>query len=499
MRRRPFAGTESSTPTSTPPGSWPGTLGLLATVTAVIAPLVAPPPAVADSVIVGGRPVQVADHPWTVAVSSRDRFGGTRSGQFCGGAVIGKRTVLTAAHCLGEDVLGAPLGQVRDLRVISGRGDLREKDGRELPVQDVWIDPEYDEYTNAGDVAVLTVDADLPKSTAVPLAEKGDDSAYRAGTPADVLGWGDTTGTGDYASVLRAARVKVLPDRDCEEAYPGTADGRYLKASMLCAGEEAGGRDACQGDSGGPLVARGRLIGLVSWGSGCGKAGSPGVYTRISDVVRRNPETARGTSPSPTKEDDGGLGESGDGPAESGGSDVPAEEGASESETPRPPADAPSGESDAPVESGSDEGVPLDEGGLDQPPRQPATDRPTGSPQPSASASSAPDATETDPQESGGRPGSDAGEQSASPGPAARGRGPAGGAPQAEGAEAPADASPAERPTERTEKASRAAAQDGARQDGGTHGPTSDTGAAERAELPRAAGSGPGRAGAGKS
>ncbi|GAA3480496.1 hypothetical protein GCM10018966_050260 [Streptomyces yanii] len=81
---------------------------------------------------------------------------------------------------------------------------------------------------------------------------------------------------------LRSAQVRVLPDSTCERAYPGGRGAAYEASTMLCAGEPHGGHDACQGDSGGPLVAGGRLIGLVSWGNGCGMAGSPGVYTRIS-------------------------------------------------------------------------------------------------------------------------------------------------------------------------------------------------------------------------
>ncbi|MFJ4841454.1 S1 family peptidase [Streptomyces sp. NPDC088746] len=254
-------------------------------VAAALIPLGPPAPAAADSIIVGGRPVAVADSPWTVALSSRDRFGGTRAGQFCGGVAVAPTKVLTAAHCLREDVLGAAVPEVRDLRVIAGRDELSGPGGQEIPVRSTWVNPGYDPHTNAADLAVLTLAGTLPKGSVIPMAGAGN-AAYEPGTEATVYGWGDTTGYGAYASGLRAATVRVLADTDCARAYPGGTQGAYDASSMLCAGDRAGGRDACQGDSGGPLVARGRLIGLVSWGSGCGSPGSPGVYTRVSAAIR---------------------------------------------------------------------------------------------------------------------------------------------------------------------------------------------------------------------
>ncbi|MET8081662.1 serine protease [Streptomyces sp. NPDC005303] len=257
---------------------------ILAAVAAAI-PLASAAPVAADSIVLGGYPVDVSEAPWTVALSSRDRFGGTRAGQFCGGVAISPTKVLTAAHCMGEDVLGAPPEQMSDFRVIAGRTDLLSDQGKEIALREAWVNPGYDPQSNAGDFAVLTLAEPMPQNAVIAMAAGGD-AAYTPGTSATVYGWGDVTGGGDYARRLRAARVHVLADPACGDAYPGGADGTYLADSMLCAGEETGGRDACQGDSGGPLVAQGKLIGLVSWGSGCGRAGQPGVYVRVSEVMR---------------------------------------------------------------------------------------------------------------------------------------------------------------------------------------------------------------------
>ncbi|MEU6477805.1 serine protease [Streptomyces sp. NPDC047017] len=246
-------------------------------------PLVSAAPAAAGSIVVGGFPVDVSQSPWTVALSSRDRFGGSRAGQFCGAVAVARNAVLTAAHCLGADAVGAP--PTSDLKVIEGRTDLLSQQGREIPVQATWVNPGYDRDTHSGDFAVITLAEPLPANAVIPMAGAGD-AAYAPGTSATVYGWGDTSGTAAYPTSLHAAHVHVLSDAQCERAYPGSVEGTYTSGSMLCAGERGGGRDACQGDSGGPLVARGRLIGLVSWGNGCGRAGNPGVYTRVSDVVR---------------------------------------------------------------------------------------------------------------------------------------------------------------------------------------------------------------------
>jgi secreted trypsin-like serine protease len=123
----------------------------------------------------------------------------------------------------------------------------------------------------------------------IDIAEAAQKALWAPGARATVTGWG-TQFWPDAAALtvsddLREVEVPVQSDADCANyAVMVTYDPR----TMLCAGEQTGGKDACNGDSGGPLMSIGAggaqtLVGVVSQGTGCGYPTQYGVYARVGE------------------------------------------------------------------------------------------------------------------------------------------------------------------------------------------------------------------------
>ncbi|KAG5325724.1 TRY1 protein, partial [Pseudoatta argentina] len=83
---------------------------------------------------------------------------------------------------------------------------------------------------------------------------------------------------------LRHVRIPLISPDKCPMP-------QVHKEKQLCAGVLEGGRDACQGDSGGPLLCNGTQVGLVSWGEGCARPNTAGVYSRVDFYLQWLNET----------------------------------------------------------------------------------------------------------------------------------------------------------------------------------------------------------------
>ncbi|WP_137813683.1 S1 family peptidase [Gandjariella thermophila] len=217
--------------------------------------------------IVGGTETSTERYPWAVELTTDG------DAPFCGGTLVAARKVVTAAHCVTTNGRPDPASSVR---VVAGRTDMRSTAGSTVDVTRIWVHPRFTAATQGFDVAVLTLADALPYRT-LPLVAAGDTASYRPGTMATVLGWGRTGENEPQSSRLRSVTVPIVADADCARAEPD-----FKSPAMVCAGDPRGGRDACLGDSGGPMVVDGRLVGLVSWGEGCGRPGKPGVYARLA-------------------------------------------------------------------------------------------------------------------------------------------------------------------------------------------------------------------------
>lgn len=253
--------------------------------------------------IIGGHEAKPHSRPYMayLKIYNKNSYKATQ----CGGFLIRKDVVLTAAHCLDRDTLcrEPPVnGQLAaenslsyekycQINVTLGAHNIRKREGcwQEICVRNVVIHPNFNYNKRFNDIMLLKLqrNANLTKEVGL-LQLPVPRTQLRPGQMCSVAGWGKVSRKSELSDRLREVELTVLEDAQCK------GRGRYRKyngTTQLCVGDPKKKKGTFQGDSGGPLVCNNVAQGIISFGKENGSL--PRVCTRISSFMTWIKDTLR--------------------------------------------------------------------------------------------------------------------------------------------------------------------------------------------------------------
>ena len=215
--------------------------------------------------IIGGANTTIEKVPYQISLQM---YGS----HMCGGSIISRNYILTAGHCVANNV--------EQMSIVIGTTNIKGHGIRHKVAKVIRHESFSANYYGipVDDIALVRLSEPIEireNSKPIELFKKGE--VAQAGSYSTITGWGITEN--GIPEVLQTVTVPIITKKKCHNDYSYWGG---IPAGQICAAYPEGGKDACQGDSGGPLAVNGRLAGIVSWGNGCAQPGKPGVYTEVA-------------------------------------------------------------------------------------------------------------------------------------------------------------------------------------------------------------------------